>query len=260
MSDLLGILNVGGKSFHLVDWDRPVWFDPADRDGLRVVPDPDHFVADLIAVMCLNVLQECGQACGRAMTGLNVLSGPQCEHVEEARRRIYSDFKDPLICMYPGEHVDGNISRDLARFKRSPMTLARLDEAPSKSGERVVTHPDWCDNHSDGSGNIDDWCSRCEQEVSDGDDCFREHPSEVWHRRVVGHFLPDSIYGDLHFAAGWATQDMITLEQSHDASKSRMLYYSASADSDYDYTLFDLKDFRRKIELVEHVLRGNLKE
>lgn len=128
MSDFVGILVTGGKAMHLVDWSRPAWFDPDRSDGLRVVPDLQHFVADALLVMYANGLTKCGQECAREPEGLNDLTDPQCNHVQAARQALYESFDQPMVFMHSDEQPDGLVLQDLGRFKRAPHACARIEQ------------------------------------------------------------------------------------------------------------------------------------
>ena len=128
MSDFVGILVTGGKALHLVDWNRPAWLDPDDPEGLRVVPDPQHFVVDALAVMCADGLAQCTPECKHSTDGLNELAGAQCEHVRDARERLYASFDKPLVFVHSDDQPDGLVMQDLARLQRAPHIFARLDK------------------------------------------------------------------------------------------------------------------------------------
>ena len=126
MSSFVGILVVGGQALHLVDWNRPVWFDPDNVEGLRVIPDPDHFVADAVIVMREGALADCSHSCERDLAGLNDLVERPCEHLERARTKAYADFATPMVFLHSNNNVDSLISSDLVRFRQAKHTLAQM--------------------------------------------------------------------------------------------------------------------------------------
>ena len=130
MSDLLGILVVGGRALHLVDWDRPVWLDPEDPNGLRITPSPDYFVADALAVFILHGLDHCGGDCRRAPGDYNDLSETApCLHLVDARDRAYARAQPVLIFIHAGPTPDVLVSADLLRLKAKHVTIRVTDAA-----------------------------------------------------------------------------------------------------------------------------------
>lgn len=130
MSDLLGILVVGGRALHLVDWDRPVWLDPEDPNGLRITPSPDYFVADAIAVFKLHALDRCGGDCRRSPGDYNDLSeAAPCLHLVDARDRAYANTQPVAIFIHAGPTPDVLVSADLLRLKAPHVALRATDQA-----------------------------------------------------------------------------------------------------------------------------------
>lgn len=128
MSDLLGVLITGGTALHLVDWDRPVWLNPNDMNGLRISPSADFFVADALAVFMHHGLDRCGGTCNRAPGDYNDLGvAPPCEHLAESRQRAYRDHHHPVLFLHAGPQPDVLVLADLLRLK-CPQATSPLSE------------------------------------------------------------------------------------------------------------------------------------
>ena len=118
MSDVLGILVTGGKALHLVDWDRPVWLNPDDPNGLRITPSPDYFVADALAVFMHHALDRCGGTCDRSPGDYNDLGDTApCGHLAEARDRAYKEHGQPVLYLHAEPQPDVLVLADLLRLK-----------------------------------------------------------------------------------------------------------------------------------------------
>ena len=132
MSDLLGVLVTGGRALHLVDWDRPVWLNPDEPNGLRITPSPDYFVADALAVFVHHALDRCGGICNREPGDYNDLSETApCLHLVDARDRAYAEHHAPVLFFHADPQPDVLVLADLLRLKcpqaTSPLSHAATD-------------------------------------------------------------------------------------------------------------------------------------
>ena len=126
MSEFVGVLVARGKALHLVDWDRPVWIDPDSPAGFRVVPDPDHIVADALLAHVAGILTTCDPSCGRDLQGLNDLSH-SCPHVESARVQMYRSEIHPLAFLTSSS--DRFILDEVGRFSHSELAVIIVDQS-----------------------------------------------------------------------------------------------------------------------------------
>lgn len=118
MSELVGILISGDLVLHLVDFDRPVWFRPSEPLGLRVIPDPAHFVADALAVFQVQAPKGCGAGCLLEQSSELVdASSGLCSHLESARTAAYDAVRPPVLFLQVGG-ADSILLDDLARLAR----------------------------------------------------------------------------------------------------------------------------------------------
>lgn len=133
MSDLLAIVVSGDTVLHVVDFDRPVCFVPGQIQGLRVIPDPQYFLTDAIAVFRDGVLSECESSCKTKADGLNDFSENHvCTHMLSGRNKVRSSNEHPVIVLHNSE-LDPAIQADLNKFAHRPVVQKLHDQ----NGERL---------------------------------------------------------------------------------------------------------------------------
>lgn len=133
MSDFLAIVVSGDTVLNVVDFDRPVCYIPGQLQGLRVIPDPNYFITDALAVLRDGVLNSCDSSCRTNTASLNDFSENHvCKHIEHARDKVRSNTEIPVIVLHNSE-LDNYIKSDLNEFAHPPV----VQQLHNENGERL---------------------------------------------------------------------------------------------------------------------------
>ncbi len=133
MSDFLAIVVSGDTVLHVVDYDRPVCFIPGQLHGLRVIPDPNYYITDALAVLRDGVLEQCHSSCKTKSESLNDFSENHvCEHIQQAREKVRSDKENRVIVLHKSG-LDPLIENDLKEFAHPPV----VQQLHNENGERL---------------------------------------------------------------------------------------------------------------------------
>jgi hypothetical protein len=133
MSDFLAIVVSGDTVLNVVDFDRPVCYIPGRMQDLRVIPDPNYFITDALAVLRDGVLEACDNSCKTKKDNLNDFSENHvCPHVEAARAKVRANRDHPVIVLHNSD-LDPKIKSDLKEFAHPPV----VQKLHNENGERL---------------------------------------------------------------------------------------------------------------------------
>ena len=134
MSDFLAIVVSGDTVLHVVDAGRPVWFIPGQIHGLRVIPDPQYFLTDALAVLRDGALDKCDSSCRSKKDSLNDFSENHvCTHILAAREKVRNS-KDHQIIVLHNSELDSTITEDLEAFSNPPVVQQLFAENGDQLG------------------------------------------------------------------------------------------------------------------------------
>ena len=117
MSDVLATMTISGKKLALVDFDRPVWFLEDFSDGLRVIPNWNHKLADALALFASNSL------------GIDMCLDPSVARLVDLSDAQTNLMADPWrMQVYGSDRILGELVLHAANLEEFSDELARLKD------------------------------------------------------------------------------------------------------------------------------------
>jgi hypothetical protein len=121
MSDFLAIATVRGKVFHLVDWDRPVWFLADKPFGDRIIPDPNS----IFTYQDFNMSMDLFEGQRGANKVFQMSDATYFDQVENSRIWV-RNTPGPIVLLAHFGPCDSNLANDLKQFN-IPIHISQIN-------------------------------------------------------------------------------------------------------------------------------------
>ena len=130
MSDFLAVVAINGTVLNLVDWDKPCWFRADSPNGERVIPHPEFFLTDALALLAadeFDLKQEAQFPWRRDCVVYNLTEAEYQGDLVEMRRKIRAKRNPSILISYFGK-LDFLLTQDVSKLSLEVLT-APIDES-----------------------------------------------------------------------------------------------------------------------------------
>ena len=136
MSDFLAIVAINGTVLHLVDWDKPCWFKASAPRGERVIPHPDYFITDALAVLASEEF-ESSQEAQFAWRGESIVydfTDPKYQSDLGTLRHLVRGKSNSFLLVSHFGNIEVLLKQDLSNLSLKVLT-AQIDESHESRNE-----------------------------------------------------------------------------------------------------------------------------
>ena len=136
MSDFLAIVAINGTVLHLVDWDKPCWFKASAPRGERVIPHPDYFITDALAVLAAEEfdLSREAQFAWRSKSIVYDFTDPKYQSDLKTLRHLVRAKSNPFLLVSHFGNIEVLLKQDLSNLSLKVLT-AQIDESHESRNE-----------------------------------------------------------------------------------------------------------------------------
>jgi hypothetical protein len=130
VSDFLAIAAINGTVLHLVDWDKPCWFRAGSPNGERVIPHPEFFLTDALAMLAADEfgLKQEAQFPWRRDCIVYDFTDPKYESDLRTLRHLVRAKSIPFLLVSHFGNIDVLLKQDLSKLSLRVLT-AQINES-----------------------------------------------------------------------------------------------------------------------------------